>query len=297
MLCTKCGAQIDDSASVCTHCGAQISTKKNKKSIFKKWWFWVLIAIAFILIAGNAKSDSNPSGTPEPTEKVLPKAIKVSASELCEAYTQNEVDAEKKYGDQLVEITGTVDNIGTDIRNDVYITLSTGKYMQSIQCYFNEDAEIDKVATLSIGQEVTIIGTCKGLSFINVAVKECSFANIASPGADDAPESIDPENNIIAITAGDLFAAYNENEVAANSKYKDKKLQITGTISNIGIDILDRVYITLDASETLYSVQCYFANSDEDAKVAELKKGDTITLIGVCEGISLNVTVKQCEIQ
>ena len=302
MLCKNCGSRVDDHSNFCTKCGAPINqtatpstAQTKKKPIYKKWWFWVIIALAILIIgsSGSNTGSSNPTNPPAPA---APQAIKVSAEDLREAYEQNEVAAEKKYGDQLVEVTGIVNNVGTDILNNVYVTLSTGEYLKSIQCYFEADDEIDKVATLVEGQEVTILGTCNGLSLTNVTVKECSFASISSPGVGNSQTSTEPGNNIIEITAADLFAAYSENEVAANGKYKDKKLQITGTINHIGTDILDRVYITLEAGEMLYSVQCYFVDSDEAAKVAELRKGDTITLIGVCEGMSLNVMVRQCEI-
>lgn len=120
-------------------------------------------------------------------------------------------------------------------------------------------------------------------------------ATISSSSAETTKQTEAPEE-IIEISAAELFAAYDENEVAADNKYKGKKLKITGTVEDIGKDILDDTYITLDCGELIFSIQCYFAN-DQLSAVAELKKGDTITLIGVCKGETGNVIIKNCEIQ
>lgn len=60
MYCKHCGQQIDDGAKFCQHCGKGISEDapnntsnteateekpKKKRSIFKRWWFWVLAVI------------------------------------------------------------------------------------------------------------------------------------------------------------------------------------------------------------------------------------------------------------
>lgn len=106
---------------------------------------------------------------------------------------------------------------------------------------------------------------------------------------------VDPYADAIVITAEDLFAAYDENEVAADNQYKGKLLKVTGVINDIGKDILDDTYITLDTGEFIFSVQCYFKGDDADA-LAALTKGQTVTLVGKCDGMSMNVVMKKCEI-
>lgn len=48
--CKACGAEIAKSAKSCPHCGA-----KNKKPIYKKWWFWVIILILVNTIGNSGK--------------------------------------------------------------------------------------------------------------------------------------------------------------------------------------------------------------------------------------------------
>ncbi len=55
--CNACGAEIAKSAKSCPQCGA-----KNKKPIFKKWWFWAII----VIIAIGAAAGSGGSDEPKP---------------------------------------------------------------------------------------------------------------------------------------------------------------------------------------------------------------------------------------
>lgn len=50
--CKTCGAEIAKSAKSCPHCGA-----KNKKTIFKRWWFWVLVIVLLVMIGNAGKQD------------------------------------------------------------------------------------------------------------------------------------------------------------------------------------------------------------------------------------------------
>lgn len=42
--CKVCGNELAKSAKRCPHCGA-----KNRRPIYKRWWFWLLIAIVLYL--------------------------------------------------------------------------------------------------------------------------------------------------------------------------------------------------------------------------------------------------------
>jgi len=66
-VCKACGQEIAKSAKSCPHCG-----EKNKKPIFKKWWFWVIIFILFISFAtsGNG-TDSENAANNNPSQNTL----------------------------------------------------------------------------------------------------------------------------------------------------------------------------------------------------------------------------------
>ena len=115
---------------------------------------------------------------------------------------------------------------------------------------------------------------------------------------DTNAEKEEPAEEVIKVTAQELLEAYDENGVAADKQYKGKELQVTGTVGSIGTDILDDAYITLENEEDEYaviSVQCCFEKSQEDS-IASLKAGDKVTITGVCEGNTLNITLKKCQV-
>lgn len=152
-----------------------------KKPIFKKWWFWVIIVIIVIgAIGSNGSKDKDvqqASGSKQEDKKQAEKkeeiieTIEISADDLYSAYKENEVAADQKYKNKMLEISGTVNSIGKDITDTIYITLETGELLNSVQCYF-KNSEADAVASLSKGQEITVIGKCTGLTLTNVMIKE-----------------------------------------------------------------------------------------------------------------------------
>lgn len=52
--CKHCGAEIAAKAKSCPHCGG-----KNKKPIFKKWWFWLIMLILFAAMIPAGKDADN----------------------------------------------------------------------------------------------------------------------------------------------------------------------------------------------------------------------------------------------
>ena len=53
-LCKTCGATIAKNAKRCPKCGA-----KNKKSIYKHVWFWILVVVAVLFVSSKISALSN----------------------------------------------------------------------------------------------------------------------------------------------------------------------------------------------------------------------------------------------
>lgn len=119
---------------------------------------------------------------------------------------------------------------------------------------------------------------------------------VGNGGNTNTAPAAQPEE-VIKITAVKLSEEYDANKVAADAKYKDKLLEVSGTIDTIGKDILDTPYVTLQGRQySLFGLQCMFAKSDE-AELATLGKGQTITLQGRVSGELIgNVLAKSCKI-
>ena len=108
---------------------------------------------------------------------------------------------------------------------------------------------------------------------------------------DQSSKVTSDSNTSVTISASKLYKEYNENEIAADEKYKGKIIEVTGVIRDIGNDIMDNAYITLVGNEYFGDIQCYF---NEKSVVAKLSKGKRITVIGSCSGLMINVQINNC---
>ena len=96
------------------------------------------------------------------------------------------------------------------------------------------------------------------------------------------------------LSANKLFKEYDKNSVAADAKYEDKIVVVSGTIQNIGKDIMDTAYLVIGGTGFLDGVQCMLPTGQESL-VARVSKGQYVTLKGKVSGqIMGNVIVKNC---
>ena len=118
-------------------------------------------------------------------------------------------------------------------------------------------------------------------------------ADTAKPAEDKKEEPKKVE--AIKVSAVDLAAAYEGNEVKADKTYKDKAVEVTGKVKDIGV-ILGQTYVVLSSGKdfSITDVQCFFKDKAEIDKVAELNKGDTVTITGEVDGKSMNVGINDC---
>ena len=97
--------------------------------------------------------------------------LKVSAAEIVNEYETNEVAAQQKYGDKIVEITGIVDDIGLDIMKDPYVTIGSGGEFEAVQVQAMLAEGVD-AASIQPGSEITIKGKVSS-KLINILVRGC----------------------------------------------------------------------------------------------------------------------------
>jgi hypothetical protein len=96
----------------------------------------------------------------------------------------------------------------------------------------------------------------------------------------------------IKVTAAELMQAYVDNKVKADDTYKDKTVEVSGVVSEVGKDIMNSPYVALKTKEMIYTVQVYFTD-EENKKLGDLKKGQSIKVVGKCTGALGNVMVKE----
>jgi hypothetical protein len=96
------------------------------------------------------------------------------------------------------------------------------------------------------------------------------------------------------VSAKNLYASYEANEVSADQNFKGKTFYITGIVDDIKKNFMNDIYVTLKTGKMFTSVHCYL---DDEKTAAKLKKGQRVTFRGKCDGMVVTmVTMKDCEI-
>ena len=95
------------------------------------------------------------------------------------------------------------------------------------------------------------------------------------------------------LSADQLYAEYNANEVAADDKYKGKKVTVSGTVQQIANDIFGHPYVSIGSD--LVGVQCSFPDSRKSS-VMRLTKGQQVTIKGTVEGKMMDVQLSNSKL-
>lgn len=100
--CKHCGAEIAKSAKVCPVCGG-----KNKKPIFKRVWFWILVVLILLLALGGGATHKLSDDAGNMSEKDFKAA--------CETYDYKDImrDADSYVG-KKIKVTGRVNQVVTE---------------------------------------------------------------------------------------------------------------------------------------------------------------------------------------
>lgn len=167
--CKSCGGDIASSAKRCPSCGA-----KNKKPIYKRVWFWILVVVLLIAIFGFIASKVNPSDsieietTTEADSNVYVKKSSTKKSlktnKIISEFYNNTVLFKKNYDEQVVEWEGTITGIAeTDDENkDVIVYMDKGidtyliEYI--VSATIKNDKDKEKILNYKTGDKIKIKG-------------------------------------------------------------------------------------------------------------------------------------------
>lgn len=93
----------------------------------------------------------------------------------------------------------------------------------------------------------------------------------------------------IPVTAEALFREFSANESAANTKYLNKLLEVTGTVSGEETNQDGQLALVLESGDPMFGVMCTMR--EKNIKVAA---GSTVTIKGFCSGYVSDVKITDC---
>ncbi len=98
------------------------------------------------------------------------------------------------------------------------------------------------------------------------------------------------------VTVDDLLSAYREQGEAADKRFADKILSLTGVVTRVEInDNLDVYYIILSSLEKKHwqSIRCVFEKKYQ-AELSRLAKEQTVTVRGRYNGSIIDIRMRDC---
>lgn len=122
----------------------------KKRSLIAFVLFAVLIGAAILFLYTKWNKP------PESVENA--EAVKVSAADLFQAFSENEQQATQTYNGKVLEITGIVSSTATNQQGKTIVQLQTNDPLFGINC------TMEKEASIKDGETITIKGVCSGFT-------------------------------------------------------------------------------------------------------------------------------------
>lgn len=228
----------------------------------------VLVGYVIVVLVTSKPPTPIPTPTPSPTLTPTPTPTPTPTLKPAEFRISDLKIVSEAFIDEPVQISVVVTNIGQ----------VKGNYTVSLR--INNEI-IEKKEVIAVGKNsrsVIFTYTPKESGTFNVNVNnlKTSFRTF---------EIIDSFR---------LSQEYDDNEVAADLKYKDQIIYVEGSIKNIGTELLGRPYLMLDDG-TFFGIQCIFPKGDASI-IAGLKKGQEVLVKGKCDGKLILIIIKDCSI-
>ena len=284
--CKSCGREISSKGKVtCPNCG-----RVNKKPIYKRIWFIALMVIILFSIISNFGSEDNtstsftgnvtttsPSNPTNPVKQPEKEAIIVTVDELYAALKDNALKASNDYKNLYVEVTGKLSNIDASGSYFALKPLNKDFTFDSLLCNISVK-HINSVIDLSIGQEVTVIGTISSVGEImGFALKVDRIVGYDSDST--SSNNIGPTDELLTITVDELFEVLNDNPLKASKMYKGQRVQLSGRLSVIDASGSYFSLAPLYQDYTFNSVHCNITKVHLE-KVMEFNSDQEVVLTG-----------------
>ena len=190
--CKVCGKEISKGAK-CPNCGKDSRCFVSRHKVLTVIGGLVIIGALGSITGGNSNnkisdskqtsvsvenSDSKQTSVSNENsnKKQMEPELSISATELINAYKENEIKADKMYKGKIVEVNGIVDAIDSGIDDKAIVRLSDGDEFSIYNVYCHIDNENqNKACELKKGQNVTIVGEANGEIAGEPVIKDCKI--------------------------------------------------------------------------------------------------------------------------
>lgn len=169
---------------------------KASRPWYKKKRYWLLAFVLLIAIIsvgsgggddvtetgsdnGDTSSAADDSGseTNESAEEKAEPAMKVEAKKIIKDYEDNEAAADGKYNGKVLEVSGVIEKVDTDMWNDdeyVVMVGAGGNWdFLTVDC---PGQSADAVSALKKGDDITVVGEFDDGGDLGVTLKDCTVA-------------------------------------------------------------------------------------------------------------------------
>ena len=189
--CKVCGKEISKGAK-CPNCGKDSRCFFSRHKVLTVICGLVVIGALGSVTGGNSNNkisdskqtsvsveDSNKQtsvSNENSNKKQMEPELSISATELINAYNENEVKADKMYKGKIVEVNGIVDGIDSDMDDKAVVRLSDGDKFSiyTVSCYIDDENQ-DNACELKKGENVIIIGEADGEIIGEPVIKNCKI--------------------------------------------------------------------------------------------------------------------------
>lgn len=122
---------------------------------------FLLIALLSLAIIGMISYFSFMNA-PKASSKGKKIELSIPATELFQAFEQDEAASNEKYMSKIIAVTGILQEMEEDRNGAPVLFLQTGEDFAGILCTL-ESSQKEKAAVLKMGDPVTVKGVCTGM--------------------------------------------------------------------------------------------------------------------------------------
>ena len=106
-------------------------------------------------------------------------------------------------------------------------------------------------------------------------------------------QNIESAKTDISIAATELFADYEQDEAASNTRFLDKMIEVKGKVMEVKEREDGNIGVTLEGGGMMFGVICELDHMTQH-KRTEFAVGEEVTFKGICTGLLMDVVLVRC---